>query len=136
MPWRELVDGLPQVTGITALRSHEHQLIQLADLLAGLAVYSRDSYDHYERWLDNPRDPRGYSDSRRSIMAGAGNHALSGRYSASHRVRCLLLDDFFTSCKLHQLGVSLRARRGLFTSDARRGLVFRWWINDRVAPGP
>jgi hypothetical protein len=129
MPWQRLIDGLPQVAGITASRSHEHQLIQLADLLAGLAVYSRDSYDLYERWLDNPRDRHGYPDSGR--IAGGTN-----RYSASDRVRCLLLDDFFTSCKLHQLGVSLRTRRGLFTGDARPGLVFRWWINDRVAPGP
>jgi hypothetical protein len=135
MPWQELVSGLPQVAGITASRSHEHQLIQLADLLAGLAVYSRDSYDLYERWLDNSRDPRGYPDWG-SITAGTGRDALSRRYSASDRVRCLLLDDFFTNCKLRQLGVSLRARRGLFTGDARRGLVFRWWINDRVAPGP
>jgi hypothetical protein len=123
MPWQLLVDGLPQVAGITASRSHEHQLIQLADLLAGLAVYSRDSYDLYERWLDNPRDRHGYPDSGRE-------------YSASDRTRCLLLDDFFTSCKLHQLGVSLRTRRGLFTGDAHLGLVFRWWISDRVAPGP
>jgi hypothetical protein len=135
MPWHELVNGLPQVTGITALRSHEHPLIQLADLLAGLAVYSRDSYDLYERWLDNPRDPRGYPDRGR-IAAGTGRGASSRRYSASDRVRCLLLDDFFTNCKLHQLGVGLRARRGLFTGDAGRGLVFRWWINDRVAPAP
>jgi hypothetical protein len=123
------------VAGITASRSHEHQLIQLADLLAGLAVYSRDSYDLYERWLDNPRGPHGYPDWGR-IAAGTSLDAPSHRYSASDRVRCLLLDDFFTSCKLRQLGVSLRARRGLFTGDARRGLVFRWWINDRVAPGP
>jgi hypothetical protein len=135
MPWQELVDGLPQVAGITASRSHEHQLIQVADLLAGLAVYSRGSYDLYERWLDDSRGPRGYPDWGR-IATGTSPDASSRRYSASDRVRCLLLDDFFTSCKLRQLGVSLRARRGLFTSDARRGLVFRWWINDRVAPGP
>jgi hypothetical protein len=135
MPWQQLVDGLPQVAGITASRSHEHQLIQLADLLAGLAVYSRDSYDLYESWLDNPRDRRGYPDSGR-IAGGTSRDPLSGRYSASDRVRCLLLDDFFTSCKLHQLAVSLRTRRGLFTGDARLGLAFRWWINDRVAPGP
>jgi hypothetical protein len=133
MRWQQLVDGLPQVAGITALRSREHQLIQVADLLAGLAVYSRDSYDLYERWLDNPRDPRGYPDSGR--IAATGSDA-SRRYSASDRVRCELLDDFFTSCKLHQLGVSLRARRGLFTGDAHRGVVFRWWVNGRVAPSP
>jgi hypothetical protein len=136
MPWQQLVDGLPQVTAITASRSHEHQLIQLADLLAGLAVYSRDHYDLYEDWLDNSvATTHGDSDTGR-VLAGAGRDALSRRYSASDRVRCRLLDDFFTSCKLHQLGVGLRARRGLFTGDTRLGLVFRWWINKRVAPSP
>jgi hypothetical protein len=136
MPWHQLVDGLPQITEITASRSHEHQLIQLADLLAGLAVYSRDHYDLYEGWLDKAGPtPRSYPDTVR-ILTGAGRDVRSHQYSASDRVRCRLLDDFFTSCKLHQLGVGLRARRGLFTGDTRLGLVFRWWINSRVAPGP
>ena len=36
---------------ITPGNSREHPLLQLADLFAGLAVFSRDKYDGYQGWL-------------------------------------------------------------------------------------
>jgi hypothetical protein len=120
MLWDQLVDGLPMVRGIVACRSHEQPLIQLADLFAGLAVYSRDSYDLYERWLCEP-----HLRTREEPEPPAN----SEEYSASDRVRCLLLDEFYTACTLRHLGISLRTRRGLYTSDPSRPLAFRWWMD-------
>jgi hypothetical protein len=122
MPWDRLVDGLPMVRGIVACRSHEHSLIQLSDLFAGLAVYSRDSYDLYERWLCEPLHRRSREDAEAPT-------ASSEEYSASDRVRWLLLNEFYTACTLRHLGVSLRTRRGLYTGDPSRPLAFRWWSN-------
>jgi hypothetical protein len=121
MSWDQLVDGLPMVKGIVACRSHEHQLIQLADLFAGLAVYSRSSYDLYERWLCEPLHLRSRNDP------DPPTH--DAEYSASDRVRCLLLNEFYTDCTLRHLGVSLRTRRGLYTSDPGRPLAFRWRVD-------
>jgi hypothetical protein len=123
MPWERLVSGITQVTGITSCHSHEYPLIQLADLFAGLAVYSRGSYDTYERWLTLPPDQR----LREPEECGASLSSASLHFSASDRVRCRLLDEFFTRCKQGYLGVSLRTRRGLFTADPYAPLAFRWW---------
>jgi len=121
MPWDQLVVGLPMVRGIVACHSHEQPLIQLADLFAGLAVYSRDSYDLYERWLCEPPHLR----SREAPDPTAHGE----EYSASDRVRCLLLDEFYTACTLRHLGISLRTRRGLYTSDPSRPVAFHWWMD-------
>ena len=122
MPWERLVSGIAQVNGITACHSHEYPLIQLADLFAGLAVYSRGSYDTYERWLTMSPDQR-----LREPEESSTPFSASFQFSASDRVRCRLLDEFFTRCKQGYLGVSLRTRRGLFTADSSLPLVFRWW---------
>jgi hypothetical protein len=122
MPWERLIAGLPQIASVTVCRSHEQPLIQLADLFAGLAVYSRDGYDLYERWLCDPPELRGLS------LVPPDENDPTARYSASDRARCLLLDDFFTTCKFRHLGVSLRTRRGLFTGDPAKPLAFHWWM--------
>jgi hypothetical protein len=122
MPWERLVSGIGQVNGITACHSHEYPLIQLADLFAGLAVYSRGSYDTYERWLTLSPEQR-----LREPEESSTPFSAPFQFSASDRVRCRLLDEFFTRCKQGYLGVSLRTRRGLFTADPSLPLVFRWW---------
>ncbi len=105
--WERIIATMPHIESVAPSRSDAEPLIQVADLFVGLAAYSRDAYDTYERWLSAP------SETRRAL-------------SASDRYRCQLLDDFFTFCKLRNLHVSLRTNRGLRTYDARRPLCF-WW---------
>src|SRR5262249_3653446 len=101
--------------GVTPARSDSQPLIQLADLFAGLAVFSRAAYDPYERWLcfpDHDLDAR-----RRAIPRGA---------HGSHAYRFALLDDFDTACVRRRPGISLRTRRGLYTWRAAAPIQFRF----------
>ncbi|WIG57927.1 MAG: hypothetical protein OJF49_000672 [Ktedonobacterales bacterium] len=107
--WQRLLTT-PHITDITPSPSTTQPLIQLADLFAGLAVYSRDAYATYETWLGYPR------------------HALPSAFSSSDQYRCRLLDDFFTTCKYAAVGVSLRTNRGLRTYDPARPICF-WWAD-------
>jgi hypothetical protein len=116
LDWERLAARLPHVAAIIPCHSDAEPLIQLADLFAGLAAYSRSGYDTYERWLCLPPAAR---------ASDAPHPALP--LSASDRVRCALLDDFFTRCKLLGLGVSLRTHRGLRTYGMTPPLAFHWY---------
>lgn len=111
LAWDALAAELPRVERIVPSRSQDHPLIQLADLFAGLAAYSRERYTTYDRWLSLPRDAR----------------VATADLSAADRVRCRLLDDFFTVCKYHRLGVSLRTNWGLRTYDVAAAPLGFWW---------
>ncbi len=110
LAWDALAVALPHVARIVPCHSQDQPLVQLADLFAGLAAYSRDRYTTYDRWLSLPRDAR----------------AAAPDLSAADRVRCRLLDDFFIECKYRRLGVSLRTNWGLRTYDIAAPLGF-WW---------
>jgi len=113
--WERLAIRLPHIVAITPCRSDAEPLIQVADLFAGLGVYSRSGYDTYERWLCLPAAER-----------SGGGHLPGLALSASDRVRCHILDDFFTRCKLLGLSVSLRTHRGLRTYGMAAPLAFHW----------
>ena len=97
--------------------SHNEPFVQLADLFAGLAVFSRDGYDDYERWLCSPGEDRDKP---------TGEQEPPTRLSSSLRQRCLILDEFYTDCKLRDMHVSLRTNRGLRTYDPQAPLAFEW----------
>src|SRR5262249_7585314 len=107
---------LPHIAAITPCRSDAEALIQVADLFAGLGVYSRSGYDTYEGWLCLPPAER-----------RGGNHLPGPALSASGRGRCPILDGVFTGCKLLGLGVSLRTPRGLRTYGMTPPLAFHWY---------
>jgi hypothetical protein len=117
--WDTIAAGLPRLARIVPVESSREPLIQIADLFAGLAVFSRAGYDTYEQWLCLPATQR----RSPSGKPGAGH---AGFLSASDRYRCLLLDDFFTCCKSQLPGISLRTNRGLRTYDPERAITFRW----------
>ncbi len=97
--------------------SHDEPFVQVADLFAGLAVFSRDGYDDYEQWLCSPHED--YSQS-------AGEQEPPVILSSSLRQRCLILDEFYTQCKLRGANVSLRTNRGLRTYDPQAPVAFDW----------
>jgi hypothetical protein len=115
MRWSRLVEGVEQVVVIEPHRSEDEPLIQVADLFTGLGVYSRGNYAVYNHWLCTPHVDR---------AAHRRQPALP--FSASDRVRCALLDAFFTASKFQWLGVSLRTHGGLRTYGAERPIAF-WW---------
>ena len=94
------------------IHSHEEPLVQVADFFAGMAAYSRNSYQTYELWIEHHSSP----------PAGAKIAGLSN----SHIERCLVLEYLYHCCKERKLRVRLMSNRGLRTMDARSPLNF-WW---------
>ncbi len=115
IPWTRIQDALPQTATIMPARSEPQPLIQLADVFAGLAVFSRAAYDDYERWL-------------RVRGRGQDAHATTtteGVYG-SQAYRFVLLDEFYTACVRRLPGISLQTRRSLYTWRAGAPIQFRF----------
>jgi hypothetical protein len=113
--WTRIQAALPHTATILPARSGPQPLIQLADIFAGLAVFSRDAYDAYERWLC----VRG---------RGQGAHATitaEGVYG-SQAYRFVLLDEFYTACVRRLPGISLQTHRGLYTWRPDAPIQFRF----------
>lgn len=105
-----------RVEDIGPVDSAEQVLVQLADLLAGLVIFSRETYDLYASW-----EP--FAQGQHSLFEP---DAEPPKTSASERERFRLLQEFNQLCKGKKLGVSLQTYRGLRTLDPRRPVNF-WW---------
>lgn len=90
---------------IQAVSSEAHPLLQLADLFAGLAVFSRDKFDDYQKWSQ--------ATSPQAVLFDEGD--ASDDPSRSSRERFRVLKEFDRLCKQRKLGVSLKTKRGLWT---------------------
>lgn len=112
----EAASGGARIERITPRDSRAEPLIQLADLFAGLAVFSRAAYDDYERWLHQA-----------AVEAEpAAEDALPERFSGSLRERLLVLDQFYLLAKTRALGLSLRSQRGLRSFAPAPPIRFAW----------
>jgi len=102
-------------------RSHSEAFIQLADLFAGIGVYSHETYDEYERWaLNNPEHP--------ILFPSLVDKASAWGKADAHR--CTLLRDFNGMCKKRKLDVSLKTNRGLRTMHPKYPVNF-WMYEPR-----
>jgi hypothetical protein len=114
------------IAQVAPLASHASPLIQLADLFAGMAVFSRASFADYDRWQAE------FGPQPRLLPAEAG-----APLSNSARERCRVLHHLDERCKAHKLGVSLKTRRGLWTRQPHNPINF-WWYTPQhpgdVAP--
>ncbi|HEX3273190.1 MAG TPA: hypothetical protein VHR15_21265 [Ktedonobacterales bacterium] len=115
IPWTRIQETLPQTATIMPARSEPQPLIQLADVFAGLAVFSRAAYDAYERWLC----VRGRGQDAHITTASEGVYG-------SQAYRFVLLDEFYTACVRRLPGISLQTRRGLYTWRAGAPIQFRF----------
>lgn len=103
---------------IKEVASHESPLIQVADLFAGLAVYSRGCFLRYEQWR------RLEVAEQLELFGEVG--AAQVTLSASDRERCPVLHRLAERCSAHKLGVSLESRHGLETRSPRDPINF--WL--------
>jgi hypothetical protein len=115
VPWTRIQEALPQTASIMPARSESQPLIQLADVFAGLAVFSRAAYDAYERWLC----VRGRDQDTQATIASEGAYG-------SQAYRFVLLDEFYTACVRRLHGISLQTRRGLYTWRTDTPIQFRF----------
>jgi hypothetical protein len=115
IPWTRIQEALPQIATIMPARSDPQPLIQLADVFAGLAVFSRAAYGAYERWLC----VRGRDQDAHATTSSEGVYG-------SQAYRFVLLDEFYTACVRRLPGISLQTRRGLYTWRADAPIQFRF----------
>ncbi len=83
-------------------------LCQVADLFAGLAVYSRTAYNRYVLWLPQATG---------QLPLGLDFHenAAEDSFTKRERERFTVLRHLDSRCKNHTLGVGLKSSRGLRT---------------------
>lgn len=111
--------GLEEVRPVS---SHEHPMLQLADLFAGMAVFSRDQFDVYQAWLEaNSKQLRLFEDREETAEP-----------SRSSKERFQVLYYFDELCKKYRLGVSLKTKRGLRTPKPENPLNF--WMYEPQHP--
>jgi len=96
--------------------SHDQPCIQLADLLVGLGIYSKESYIKLEQWRK--------SKVQDSLFIGSEEVV---KLSGSDKERCQVLHEFRELCGTHKLGVSLDNERRLITKNPKYPVNFWWW---------
>lgn len=95
--------------------SHEESLIQLADLLSGLSVFSCEKYPEYLIWEER-------NCPQMSLFATGGAKELSN----AEKFRSRLLNSFDKMCKCNRLGVSLKTEGRLKTFAS--SIPFNFWF--------
>jgi hypothetical protein len=101
-----------RVYEIAPIDSRQEPLAQVADFFAGIAVYSRKSFNTYEVWSKT------LSPSRASTE--------TAELSNADKERCHVLEHLYRQCKERKFPVSLPSAKGLRTRDPHCPINF-WW---------
>jgi hypothetical protein len=109
------------IGGITPLVSQKHPLVQVADLFAGLMVYSKSGADAYDRW-------------RVCYKAELSNEIRNDlpKITASEKARSALLNILGQWIGKFPLGCGLDREKGLYTLDPSSPVNFWWYRPQRV----
>lgn len=109
---------------IQPVRSAENPLLMLADLFAGMAVFSRDEFEGFNQWQEAQyRLPSLLEDEKKKEEM---------RFSGRQRQRFRVLQYFDNECKNRKFGVSLRSECGLRTFNPN--LPFNFWLYEPQHP--
>ncbi|MFZ5643493.1 MAG: DUF3800 domain-containing protein [Bacillota bacterium] len=98
---------------IVQTRSESEPFIQICDLFAGLAVFSRASYEKLAQWLVA---------SSSNVVAESGPIVVSN----ADRERFIVIKYLNNRCKHYKLGISLVKSRGLRSFNPEKPINF-WW---------
>ena len=104
---------VPSVLTFREVNSAETPLCQLADLLAGMAAYTRTNADVVRRQINEPTE--------QGSLFGSDDQATPGT-ADRHRFR--LISHLYCECKARKLGVSLREFGYLRTHDPAMPINF------------
>jgi len=102
------------VEDIQPIDSKVHPFIHLADLFAGMAVFSYEKYHAYQSWLKRSHQP--------SLLMEGAQEELSNR----DQERFQVIKKFDEACKKHKLGVSLKRKNGFYTYNPKNPVNF--WL--------
>ena len=112
------IEALETVKDIREAESDEEPLVQLADLFAGMARFSREKGIECCNWLaiyGNPEQPP-FPD----LLAQLGIQD----YGKSDECRFKLIGELCRVCKKHRLGVNINKRKYLWTPDPTSPINF------------
>lgn len=112
--------GLEEIRPVS---SGEHPLLQVADLFAGMAVFSRDKFRDYKAWLPTAR-------GQYHLLAGDKDYTVAPSRITEQRFQ--VLQEFVSLCKKRKLGVSLQTQGGLWTPKPENPLNF--WLYEAQRP--
>lgn len=98
------------------VRSHEEPCCQVADLFAGMSIFSRTHYDLYEKWCVYHTTTLPLFPVEKPQMSRAEEH------------RFPILQYFDDGCKTRRLGVSLKSKRCLHTPNPNNPINFWHYI--------
>lgn len=108
---------------IIPVTSQKQPLLQLADLFAGMAVFSRDQFDAYQEWLKTQGGQSQLIETDEETRAQASRRSIS---------RFQVLRHFYEACKKCKLGVSLKSKGGLWTPNPENPINF--WMYEPQRP--
>jgi len=112
-------DQTMEFTSVEPLDSLQEPLIQLADLLAGMARFMREEGHQCIQWLDS----WGNRDQLALPNFLNDNCAIEETIRTKQN-RFLLIGEFNARCKRYKLGVSLRDRRCFWTPNPSNAMNF------------
>jgi hypothetical protein len=101
------------VKELLQVESHKHPLSQIADLYAGLSVFSRDKYEQYSKWC-----------KKNHGQIDLFEMDEKEEYSNGDKERFSVLKHLDESCKSAKLGVSLKSKGYLNTPNPTNPLNF------------
>ncbi len=108
------------VEDIQPVDSKAHPFIHLADLFAGMAVFSHEKYHAYRSWLESSYQP--------NLLMERDQEELSNR----DQERFHLMKEFDKMCKQRKLRVSLKHSKGFRTYDPKMPINF--WLYEPQHP--
>jgi len=97
--------------------SKDEPIVQLADLFAGFARFSREKGKRYWSWLKTEE-----TKCQPSLFLIEDNN--SGEISKADKARFSLLREFDNFCKKRKLGVSLKEKKYLWTPNPENPVNF------------
>lgn len=104
-----------EVHEITPVHSHDAPLVQIADVFAGLAVYSRESFEKWCAWSSEQGGQLSLIASPQPVLSNRDRH------------RCPVVHLLNQHCKAERWTVALQSSRGFETKDWRKGPVNFWF---------
>ena len=107
------------LTEIQDIDSKDYALLQLADLFAGLVAFSYTHYSKYEEW-------KKLKGTLPMFPQEVGNMADPSNFTNREKFRFDLLYNFHHKCMNHNLSVSLKEKKGLYTFIPKKPINF--WL--------
>jgi hypothetical protein len=101
-----------RIVQIVPSKSHVEPLIQVADLFAGMAAFSRTHIETYRKWQEQ--------ESGQTHLFKKEEHT----FTSGEREKCAVLSDLRHRCTGYRLPVTLISTSGLQTRDPRIALNF------------